>query len=932
MPKLSFYKSIPNFPRWLIHTLFLIIVLILTIPIWQSGELAYGDLAAFPRNVSQAFKEQLITQRPISQGVTSSFSIFYFVVYPLTLVLSLNSPLFASHLYLFLLIILSYFSAYFFLSRFFQRPLIIFPASIFYALNPVVIGLVNGGAAGVLFIHSIIPLLIYLIIQIYQQVVVAGHIRLFTILAGGLIFAFCFGVGGYIHILLLAVYSILSIWLISQKKLSQFFKLTLAVGTIFIFCLVLNLTSVLVSKGVVAGEIASSTRIEGFAADMAGLYGGNPLEKISFVHNLPWAYSTPERLILVGLTLLLIISSLVIFLKNRKLYSKIKFALITALLLILVIILIRFGILVPLFKKFSFLFTYRNPTKFLSLLSFTYAIFLATVLNFLFLLPPKRRLVRTLGIVLVGIFILFSLKPTLTEKFGLAHKPSLPEVPKHFYQIADFLNEQERKEGSFRTLWLPWTYEEEEVKIRSLDSRTLSLPLGFSQFASSPMGSYINALYTAIARGEGQNLASFLGIGGVKYIIINRDSPLAGKPQVSESLAETELTGDPSILESVIKSQNQISLVKETSQYAIYQNELVQPSVRAVPYLVPVGQIFSPQITFDHLSHLNIPLANFLIALRDLNQVPLESKLPASYKTISLSPVIFSDDFSRFNPQNWETQVPPVSEKGQLHLSGDQNTSLSTTMPIRAGSRITVRALIERADKPTVIMAENITNRISFDLTHIAGVAYKGKLRTITTPNLNRGESQLKEIGEFEAGKWHIFEIEWLPDKINFFFDGKLVSSHQDSLPLPQANLKLTFQRHPEQTILLDNVSVRLINQPPLELPLILEEPVALDIQTENSEKVEVSTEASQRPLFFDFYLPFDRALQATDERGNVLTKFLTISGTNGFILNDPDTKKITIKKTNLTKDKLIIYLTPLLWLILVSMLIIFYNRSHKKG
>lgn len=185
----------------------------------------------------------------------------------------------------------------------------------------------------------------------------------------------------------------------------------------------------------------------------------------------------------------------------------------------------------------------------------------------------QKRHVRLLSLCF-AIFVLFAV--TLYNKDFFSGDMSLVQnrgksifVPGSFYEIGEWVAERRDAEGFFRTLWLPWIYEEMELKVRWIDQYTLSRPLGVKQYIQAPFDDYLRVVFKTLSEGHTDRIGTLLALANVRYVILN----LASESEGSVRYEGQYLSGDPRSFAAILNKQKDLTLIVQRPDYLIYENK-----------------------------------------------------------------------------------------------------------------------------------------------------------------------------------------------------------------------------------------------------------------------------------------------------------------------------------------------------------------------
>jgi len=568
-------------PNLLLNLIFLVIWIFAFRKLWLAGMLAYGDTMPGPENIRQAFEAFFSSWQPLSRGIffTQSMITSWQAV---ILVPFFKWPNIAQHIFNFLPFLLSFIFLNLLLVKVVPSKIARFLASFFYAVNPVTIGTFIGGATGMLYVHAFFPALVYSFWQLYESIYLSQNKSkiLSKLLIFVLIFALAYSFGIYVIFLFLPVALFFLIKLLFSKNWKYFLILGVLYAIAMLSCLVLTspisyyalpIISSLVGKGTGGLDVATLFQ------ELKTSYDSNPLLDIG----LGGTYLVPSLSYLHSvyflgffIPFLCLLAPLAAIDRRQKNWS--IFFIIFALLILIFIFLTHQGFTLSLFLKMPGFLVFRSPAKLILLMAFAYSILLAISINgFLSYISTKWQKIY---LIIVMSFIFIYSWPFFVGDMTLPQaKKDLSNfvIPKHYYEISNFLKEKRQKEGYFRTVWLPFTYESTEIKIHWLDEDAFFLPLGWSQHGQSDMDQFTQSGLKAVAQCN-KNLGKFLAPAAVKYLVVD----------LKQNYPSTDLNGhylkEPvEQIQKCFDSQKDLELIYSTQNYAIYQNKSFKPLLSA---------------------------------------------------------------------------------------------------------------------------------------------------------------------------------------------------------------------------------------------------------------------------------------------------------------------------------------------------------------
>lgn len=581
------------------------------------GMLGYGDAWPMPLNSQQAweyFRTAWDTHNPgiNMPGVTQ----ISFLLAPISLLLRLVSPEKLSWLiYIILPLPLCFISAYWFSGKITSSKIAKFLAAFIYSVNPVTLGEIVGGSVTTLYAHALLPPVVWYLHKNYQD---KGFNILFVV----------FTTLGYIasdHILiwiapLLVLYTIKPIFGKEANRHFQFIKNVLKSIVVGILIFLLTLPYTLYYAKIALPFLGGGVRLDvleflvknvkdtynHWGVLQAVRFGGNIYENLYTTNDL-WARAGFIIPFLAFLWIPLYAKDLLNLIKllyrridtsiqKGKVEKRIILALassVGALLIVLFIANAR-GSLLCFLAKVPFLLRFRNPVRPSLLLAFCYLPLIALTIDKIssFKLPgfiSKMRLISLVGVMLVtGYFSkpFFSGDLTMSKNRGTTYT-----IAPYYYEVGAWLNEKrEKSKDNFRTLWLPWNHEDSEMKLRWIDPYAYSVPINYGAYTQNGYLDGLIRVYGKIGK-EDRKAPERLALGGVKYIILNKNSNDTGRARYEYEYQTPWLLGVPGDFERILTGESMGDLLEEVhkaSEVIIYKNkayskEKVDPILAGLP-------------------------------------------------------------------------------------------------------------------------------------------------------------------------------------------------------------------------------------------------------------------------------------------------------------------------------------------------------------
>lgn len=597
------------------------------------GMQARGDSPAFPETAMQAFDSYYYAWQPMNRGMFPLNA--NFVIIGALIALCGGNAVLAQKIYLLIWMPTAFVAMYFFLERIihvnsrFAR----FIGSFLYAVNSLVISAFIGGVMGFLREYALFPLLLFFIFRISKQQDMLRSTLLFSLL-----FTFMFIFDKRVTLLSIPFVIVAIARNLKPKNLKVFGVVLLSFLLAFSLFLVLNLPSIYAEWGAITKYTTPNQQaeFEEIISEITYTYSSLDFSPSPFIVMLSGQEVNPParyldygstRWLLVSLIILGFAFASLLLEKDRR---KLAYALCFSVLAISIsgfMILTYWGYTLELFRRFPFLLLYRSPSVPSLMLGLPYGILIAITAESLInrsnvylkkfvaenitiersgqqemkkpnnvLFHVNRNVVLHDSVTLLCVILTISVFaynwPFFTGDMGIPQqRGSLPflkqyTVPEHFYDAGKWLNDK-RDTEFFRTIWLPWTYDEAEIHLRWIDPYTFSLPTGFSKYASTPVYDYMSfvyhdlydryksyAAYGVPAAGEKPYLGLYLAPANIKYIVVNNKTLGVGWSTIGAS-------GNPKIFSEILGSQADLKLVVENEEYSIYQNQQFIPHIGA---------------------------------------------------------------------------------------------------------------------------------------------------------------------------------------------------------------------------------------------------------------------------------------------------------------------------------------------------------------
>lgn len=269
----------------------------------------------------------------------------------------------------------------------------------------------------------------------------------------------------------------------------------------------------------------------------------------------------------------------------------------------------------PLFLRFTILFIFENPVKLVAMIMFSASILVAFSLDEIFrrsaALPKFRRpsfghanlVPSIIALTLIAIFLLPLYGTLATGDMGLSagYPGQSFATPGYFYEINSWLDSRHNSEGFFRTMWLPQG-PETLIPSMSIDPWSFALPGASIRFRHESVG-FVYTVLSHLVSGDTDNIGELLGMGGVKYVVIDlAHSQQAGDPRVIQYADSYVAVGDPADFVNLLSRQDGLSIITMNNHFAIFENKLYIPHI-SVYQNNSVGQNYTDIIQWENVTN-----------------------------------------------------------------------------------------------------------------------------------------------------------------------------------------------------------------------------------------------------------------------------------------------------------------------------------------
>jgi len=554
--------------------------------------LAYSDMSPFPVSVQQGLEVIQSSWQPPSGAFWYSSIDLAMVVRILFIQLTLGNAGLAQKLFIVVPYILSFTGLYLVLQKYIKSKFASFLGAFLYAVNPLTITVFLGGAMGWMYVHGILPFLFLLMLKISEEKSIRCAAR--DVCLFGILFAVAFSMGAQIVLFMLPFLLFVLLNGLRKRKLLHFARVFSLISIAFLIGIILCLPVFLpMSKELVsytapgqvsARDVEMNYKYENSVDPILSILSLQPTELDVFGWDI-----NPSMVILSMAIPLLAFSAVLI---RRKWPDFVVFSLFFAACTIAFIYLGYLGVTIPLFRYFRFLEVLPVSNAPAMLLVFFYALLIGYALD-VALSVGGGKLKNSLWLnnkylqkaCCVFIFIVFSAIswPLLTGSMGLfaVRSQTVAGIPSEFYTISNWLSEKRATDPYARSLWLPYSYNDIEIRIRYLDRQSVIASRSLNRYVTTDFTAYtVDALQKVFIDKTSVSAGELVGPLSVKYIIVWLGSEQTGLPRFEyERGGVVGLVGSPDEFKKILSSQKDLEMVFSTEKFVIYEN------LRCVPYL-----------------------------------------------------------------------------------------------------------------------------------------------------------------------------------------------------------------------------------------------------------------------------------------------------------------------------------------------------------
>ena len=422
-------------------------------------------------------------------------------------------------------------------------------AATFFMFNPATYGFLIGGSISPLYGHAVLP----------YAVALLAHNRLgswqrTTVTMVGLGF-FLFIAGVHALGLWLVAGAASTLWRVARKQFRRALHVVFITLAVFAFGLATNAPFyyyVLTELFTPTGDLAA--REESLLGVIGASYGGPVHHALAMsgtfnlFDELRWI--TPFGTVFIGF---LVVSAAMIHQWKPRIPRAAMGTLAVIIVVALFIALTRAGLTLILFEEIPGFLVFRAPSKLILLVSGAFALGLgiltdqwrAGAMPFWAWRVSAKTIRVFMGTIIPASLVLILALPYATGN-GLLPDVKEPigthRIPVEYDELGAWLESQAQLHGEFRTLWFPFRYDDQQIKLLWVDERVAALPLGVNHVTQVVNSGSLHTLPTALCRIAQKDGAAKLQQAGIRYIIIDRESRTDAACGQPAHVARTEIT------------------------------------------------------------------------------------------------------------------------------------------------------------------------------------------------------------------------------------------------------------------------------------------------------------------------------------------------------------------------------------------------------
>ncbi|GAH18172.1 unnamed protein product, partial [marine sediment metagenome] len=147
-------------------------------------------------------------------------------------------------------------------------------------------------------------------------------------------------------------------------------------------------------------------------------------------------------------------------------------------------------------------------------------------------------------------------------------------IPDVYYKAGNWLDEHRKKEGPFRTLWVPLDPVNlgTEKGLRWIDTHKFNPPQ-WAGLYHLPNLNYVESVLNSLCGNHTDRIGALLVHGNVKYIVVNLRSLQKGPVSLVGMHNSFYPTGDPKGFLEILNQQRDLKLAFSDSDFVVYENK-----------------------------------------------------------------------------------------------------------------------------------------------------------------------------------------------------------------------------------------------------------------------------------------------------------------------------------------------------------------------
>ena len=507
-----------------------------------------------------------------------------------------GSFIWAQRLFHFLPIPLSFITIYYFVSQLTPSRLARFLTAFMYAGNHFMVAEFAGGFEGNLYIPALLPILVLLLYRLYHRSLQGVPLQR-PLLQYSALLTLAYILSDHVLILLVPFWLTFIVSPLFTLTATRFRYVIQNFLILSISCALVLFLSAYHAYGYfkiavpfLSGQTLSADLVPFFIQNLWDTYW-----RMTFGNTLRLGGSYFSDFYLgddlwsrVGFVIPFLAFSWMIFKKNRSgfrfrlgiLFSSLS--LFTA----IFIFLTGQGVTHEIFKALPFLFRFRNPSRLSLFLSFLYSPLIALTLDSWFDFVSNIWQRRQWFFFFSLSFITFALAVSLvyyqkgffSGDFTLRqHRGDSFYISERYYRLAEFLDEEHKRKGTFRTAFFPWNHEDAEMKLFWLEPYALGVPIEYGAYIQNEYLDFIKETYKRVAEDKTERFGDFLTQGGVAYVVINSGDKSFGKTEYFYTYHVPWLLGSFDDAHRIISSAKDLKFIRDVDGFKRYQTTKFDP-------------------------------------------------------------------------------------------------------------------------------------------------------------------------------------------------------------------------------------------------------------------------------------------------------------------------------------------------------------------